>query len=109
MNQQYSEKGIIFATMKEKVNPKKAYKAREDVVFTDLDDGSAVVLHLQTKYYFSLNETGTFLWKLLEREEGASEKDLINELCEAFDVEEQKAKADIDEFLIDLNEQGLIA
>ena len=30
--------------------------AREDVIFTDLDDGSAVLLNLETKYFFSLNE-----------------------------------------------------
>ena len=86
----------------------KVIRAKEDVVFTDLDDGSAVLLHLQTKYYFSLNETGSFLWKLLERGSGASEADLAEELCSAFDVEPDKAKSDVNEFLRDLREQGLI-
>ena len=87
---------------------KKKYCAREDVVFTDLDDGSAVLLHLETKFYYSLNETGSFLWKLLEREGGASEEDLCEELCQAFDVEEDRAGEDISEFLKDLVEQSLI-
>ena len=86
----------------------KKYKAREDVVFTDLDDGSAVLLHLQTKYYFSLNETGSFLWKLIEREGGASPEELIEELCQAFDVGADKAKNDVSEFVADLKTQGLI-
>jgi len=82
--------------------------AREDVVFTDLDDGSAVLLNLETKYYFSLNETGCFLWKLLERPEGASETDLISELISVFDVEADRARADITEFVGELAGQGLI-
>jgi hypothetical protein len=86
----------------------KRFRAKEDVVFTDLDDGSAVLLHLQTKYYFSLNETGSFLWKLLERENGTTEAELIEELCSAFDVERGKARSDIGDFIKDLKEQGLI-
>lgn len=92
--------------VKETTNKK--YKAREDVVFTDLDDGTAVLLHLQTKYYFSLNETGAFLWKLIEREAGASRDELIEELCEAFDVSADKARNDVSDFVADLKTQGLI-
>ena len=86
----------------------KRYRAKENVVFTDLDDGSAVLLHLHTKYYYSLNETGSFLWKLLESAEGASEEEMKEELCAAFDVRPEQAKADINEFIKDLSEQGLI-
>ncbi len=86
----------------------KKYTAREDVVFTDLDDGSAVLLHLETKYYFSLNETGCFLWKKLDSSGGASEEDLIRELCKVYDIESGRAKRDVDEFIGNLSEQGLI-
>ena len=86
----------------------KKYSASEEVVFTDLDDGSAVLLHLETKYYFSLNETGCFLWKLLEREAGVTKEEMAEELCEGFDVEADRALADVSEFLGELSEQGLI-
>ena len=82
--------------------------AREDVIFTDLDDGSAVLLNLETKYYFSLNETGCFLWKLIERPQGASESDLVSELVEVFDVQAERARVDITEFVGELAGQGLI-
>jgi hypothetical protein len=36
------------------------------VAFTDLEDGSGVLLHLENKFYYSLNMTGSFIWKLLE-------------------------------------------
>lgn len=86
----------------------KKFSAREDVVFTDLDDGSAVLLHLETKYYFSLNDTGCFLWRILEKEEGASEQELIDELIKAYDVDEGRAKQDVTEFIGNLSQQGLI-
>lgn len=86
----------------------KKYTAREDVVFTDLDDGSAVLLHLQTKYYYSLNETGCFLWKVLDGDEGGTEERMVLELTENFDVDKDRARADVREFIQELIEQGLI-
>ncbi len=86
----------------------KRYKGREDVVFTDLDDGSAVLLHLESKYYYSLNDTGSFLWKLMEKDDGTTEEEMIKELCDAYDVDEGKAKKDVEDFVRDLSEQGLI-
>jgi len=77
-------------------------------VFTDLDDGSAVILHLETKYYYSLNDTGCFLWKLLDRPEGASEGELADELHENYDVEPDRAREDVVEFIKELSDQGLI-
>ena len=86
----------------------KKYHAGEDVVFTDLDGGSAVLLHLQTKFYFSLNETGSFLWKLFERDSGVDEGELNDELCKVFDVEPDRARDDISDFIKELSAQGLI-
>jgi len=82
--------------------------AREDVVFTDLDNGTAVLLNLETKYYFSLNETGCFLWKILDKPAGASEAELVTELTREFDVDPERAKADIADFVKELVSEGLI-
>ena len=54
----------------------------------------------------SLNETGAFLWNLLK--DGAERKDLIGSLVKEYDVEEQTAAKDVDEFLASLRERGLI-
>ncbi len=99
--------GTEIARMSEREVDKK-YNAREDVVFTDLDDGSAVLLHLETKYYFSLNETAAFLWKVLESGEGVTVEEMIQEMCDVFDVDRDQAKTDVDDFVSSLLEQGLI-
>jgi Coenzyme PQQ synthesis protein D (PqqD) len=86
----------------------KKYFSKDDVVFTDLDDGSAVLLHLESKFYYSLNETGCFLWKLLDTEEGIDEEGLLKGLCENFEVDPGRAEKDISEFITELIDQGLI-
>ena len=52
-----------------------------DVVVTELDDNEAVLLHLGTKMYYTLNETGTRIWQLL------SERNSISEVCEKIQKE----------------------
>ena len=45
----------------------------------------------------NLNETGAFLFKLLQS--GADKQELVNKLLEEYEVEPEKASADIDVFL----------
>jgi len=85
-------------------------KAQEAVVFTDLDDGSAVLLHLDNKFYYSLNESGSFMWQLIEKNDGAMSKEkLVEALCEQFDVSPDQAQSDVSEFIEDLTREGLIS
>lgn len=45
----------------------------------------------------TLNETGVFLWKLLQ--EGTEREKMLKAILEEYDVDEETAKADIDEFV----------
>ena len=84
-------------------------KAQESVIFTDLDDGSAVLLHLDSKFYYSLNETGSFMWQQIEKGNGAlTVPKLVEGLCEQFDVEPEQARKDVNDFLDDLSREGLV-
>jgi len=84
-------------------------KAQEAVVFTDLDDGSAVLLHLDNKFYYSLNESGSFMWQMIEKSNGSlSVNHLVEALCERFDVTPDQARIDVKEFLDDLLNEGLV-
>lgn len=55
----------------------------------------------------NLNETGAFLWKLLEK--GATEEEAVAELLKEYDVDEETAKADVKAFVSKLTEAGLLA
>ena len=53
-----------------------------------------------------LNETGAFLWKLLEND--IDEEGLLTAMLKEYDIDEQTAKADIDEFLITMRKAELL-
>lgn len=54
----------------------------------------------------SLNETGTFIWKLLEG--GISYEAILQGFLDEYDVDEQTAKNDIDAFIKKAKEAELI-
>ena len=54
----------------------------------------------------NLNDTGVLLWKRLES--GAEKQDLIEALTAEYDVSEEQASADIDEFIEKLFKAGCL-
>ena len=86
----------------------KKIKAGKSVVFTDLDDGSGVLLNLENKFYYSLNSTGSFIWRLLEEKEELTEDKVLEAVMENFEVERQEAELDVKEFMEELSKEGLI-
>lgn len=54
----------------------------------------------------NLNETGAFLWKLVEQ--GASRDELLNSLLEAYEVEREKAEQDVDKFISVLQQNDFV-
>ena len=79
------------------------------MVFTDLEDGSGgVLLHLESKFYYSLNPTGSFIWKQLEEKEEMTEENLLEAVVDNFEVDAEEAKKDLEEFIEDLTREGLV-
>jgi len=54
----------------------------------------------------SVNETGAFLWGLLEN--GAEKLELVDSLTKEYDVDVQTAEKDVEAFLERLREKALI-
>ncbi len=78
-----------------------------DVILTELEDGTGVLLHLGTKFYYALNRTGVAVWKLLAS--GHSDPDeLAREVAARFGgVTEAQARSDIRALLSELRAEGL--
>lgn len=53
-----------------------------------------------------LNESGTLLWKKLEKD--CTEQELVEALLQEYDVSEATAKADVEKFIVKMREAGLI-
>jgi hypothetical protein len=69
-------------------------------------EGGAVVLHMGTKRYYSLNETGARVWQLLE--EGTNERDAAAHLVDDYQVEPSEANAAVVQLVAELLAEGLL-
>ena len=81
------------------------YKAIAEALVATLSDG-AVLLNLQTKRYYSLNETGTRIWEMVQQT--ADEDAIVAELLREYEVEEPMARAEVRRILDELIEAQLI-
>ena len=77
----------------------------ENVVFQVLD-GQAVVLNLDSGYYFGLNEVGTRFWQRLG--ETGSLDTIVEGLLGEFEVERSVLEQDIAELINDLKTRKLV-
>ena len=76
----------------------------DEVVYTNLEEG-AVLLHLETRFYYSLNEVGQAVWRLLDSAE--SLEDLLEKLAEEYEVDRQPVKDSVSKFLQELEREQL--
>ena len=54
----------------------------------------------------SVNETGAFLWRMLEN--GAEKQKMIDALLREYETDPQTAEKDVDAFLKEMQDKGLI-
>jgi hypothetical protein len=90
-------------------DPMPAPHPSPDVILTRLADGTGVLLHLGTKFYFSLNRTGVAVWEALSS--GQGDPDALADLLVArfAGVSQEEARADVDALLRELAAEGLFA
>jgi hypothetical protein len=83
-----------------------AWLARNpDVVCTELEDG-AVLLNMDTRLYYSLNEVGLELWNLVEVADGF--QDVAKMLTSTFEVDEAAAEEAASRFVQELEREQLV-
>jgi len=62
---------------------------QEHVVVTEFDAGEGVLVDLNTKKYFQLNETAVVVWRGLE--EGLAFEEIVVRITSAYEVEGARA------------------
>jgi hypothetical protein len=77
-------------------------------VFTALADGTAVLLNLETLFYYELNKTGAVLWQEIEATNPATVERLVSAVCNRFDVTEDGARPGIVSFVSRLAEFKMV-
>ena len=81
------------------------YVVSPDAACAAVDDG-AVVLNMRTKRYYSLNETGATIWRLLE--DDVVVEDVVRQLIDLYSVGEREAGDSVDVLLGALVDESLI-
>jgi hypothetical protein len=76
-----------------------------EVVDTTLNEGEVVLLHLESKMYYSLNPTGERIWRGLK--EGLTPREISRRLQREFEVGEQDADDSVLQLVSELCEQKL--
>ena len=82
------------------------YTVSPDAACAAVDDGT-VVLNMRTKRYYSLNETGATVWRMLEND--APTEEIAGELVALYDVAEATAIETVEALLRELEAEALIA
>lgn len=85
-------------------------KIKEGFILRNVADATIVVpagkATLDFNGMITLNETGAFLWRLLEAE--TDEQKLLEAMLAEFEVDEATAKAGIARFVAKLESEGLL-
>ncbi|MGH7442476.1 MAG: PqqD family protein [bacterium] len=81
------------------------YKHAERAAWRQVDK-EAVILDLESSEYYSLNEVGVLIWEKLGA--GAEMDDIVESVCEDFDVDTAKAKKDVAALVGDLTKKKLL-
>ena len=76
-----------------------------DVACANVEDG-AVVLHMGTKRYYSLNETGAAIWRLIE--ESVAIEEIPARLSDTYDVTVDEARREVNALVEALEAKTLI-
>ena len=76
-----------------------------DILVRMVGDES-VLLNLNTEMYLGLDAVGTRMWTVLQ--DSGSLQEACARLLEEFDVDADRLRADLDEFVATLRAQGLI-
>ena len=86
-------------------------KIKKGFLLREMPGGTSVVVGVgenseKLKGYLTLNESGAFIWKILEK--GATVDDIVSEILKEYDVEEGIVKADVTAVVSKLKEIGAL-
>ena len=78
----------------------------DHIVATEFDGGEGVLVDLNSKHYYQLNETAMFVWRCLE--DGHQLPEIISQMTAAYDVTPEQAAESVEKVLSDLQARNLV-
>ena len=86
-------------------------KIKKGFILREMPGGTSVVVGVgensdKLKGYLNLNESGAFIWKILEK--GATVDDVVSEILKEYDVDEAVVRNDVVAVVSKLKEIGAL-
>ena len=81
------------------------YAVATEAACAVVEDG-AVILHMRTKRYYSLNETGVAIWSMLEA--SRSVDDIVESLTATYEIDAESARDAVGQLLSELEAVDLL-
>jgi hypothetical protein len=81
-------------------------RSRDHVVCTEFDGGEGILVDLNTKRYYQLNETALLIWKGLEK--GYSVEEIVNEVSAQYTIDPGHARQSVETLLRSLISYRLV-
>ncbi|HEV7473406.1 MAG TPA: PqqD family protein [Pyrinomonadaceae bacterium] len=78
----------------------------EHIVASQLQDGDGVLVDLDTRQYFQLNESAMLIWRALEK--GSQFREIVDEITATYAVSDEHAIASAETLLKNLQERKLV-
>jgi len=81
-------------------------RPHDQIVFTDFDGSEGILVDLNTKKYYQLNETATVIWKGVER--GLAAREIADEIVAVYEINSADALFNVEATLDKLKTYRLI-
>jgi hypothetical protein len=81
-------------------------QSRDHVVCTEFEGGEGILVDLNTKRYYQLNETALLIWKVIEKRSTVEE--IVNEVMAQYAVDSRHAQQSVETLLRSLISYRLV-
>ena len=88
------------------LEPRSRYLPNEEECAAKVIDGEAVLINLSNGTYYSMDKVGGFIWSLIA--EGRTVGDITDSVVASYDVDRDRALADLDRLLGELAAEKLV-
>lgn len=88
------------------IDPDSTIPAKSDLSVARIVNGEAVVVEPKNGLVNVINEIGTSIWELIDGK--LTVREIAGHIAGEYEVTHNRALADTIEFLLDLNEKGLV-
>lgn len=78
----------------------------DHIVATEFDGGEGVLVDLNSKHYYQLNETAMFVWRCLE--DGHPLSEILSKMTATYDVTPEQAAESVEKVLADFQSRNLV-